>query len=128
MDVLKIVYDALISDEIISADAAGRIKFYELPENMTITEGAYIMIQPLDVPTPADFGDDVYLKYDILLQIETWSKSRDLTKKIADRIESVLWDLGLLQTGGLDEYDSEVFRDARRYRGKWYRDEILNQK
>ena len=122
MDALKIVYNAFISDEIISADAAGRIKYYELPENMAITEGVYIMIQPLDVPTPADFADNVYLKYDILLQIETWSKSRSLTKKIANRIEAVLWDLGLLQTGGLDEYDAEIFRDARRYRGKFYTD------
>jgi hypothetical protein len=125
MDVLPIVYNALISDEIISAEAAGRIKYYELPENLPIAEGVYIMIQPLDVPTPAEFGDDLYLKYEVLLQIETWSKSRSSTKTIADRIEAVLWDLGLLQTGGLDEYDSEIFRDARRYRGKLYRNEIF---
>ena len=68
------------------------------------------MIQPLDVPTPAEFGDDLYVKYEVLLQIETWSKSRSLTKNTADRIESILWDLGLLQTGGIDEFDAEIFR------------------
>ena len=87
--------------------------------------GPYIIIEPMDIPLPRDFADDQYLKYDVFVAIETWSKNRGLTKHIADRIEFVLWEIGLVQTGGLDEYDEGIFRDVRRYRGKLYRDEIL---
>lgn len=125
MDILTKIYDAIIADQEIASQAAGKIKFYEFPDSMTMDVGPYIVIEPVDVPLPRDFADDQYLKYDVFVAIETWSKSRGLTKNIADKIEAILWDLGLLQNGGLDEYDEGIFRDVRRYRGKFYRDEII---
>lgn len=88
-------------------------------------DGAHVIIEPLDVPTPQVFADNQYLKYEIFISIETWSKKRLKTKEIADRIEAILWDKGLAQVGGLDEYDEGIFRDARRYRGAWYRESFL---
>jgi hypothetical protein len=125
LDILTKIYEALIADQEIATQAAGKIKFYEFPDSMTMDIGPYIVIEPVDVPLPRDFADDQYLKYDVFVAIETWSKSRGLTKNIADKIEAILWDLGLLQNGGLDEYDEGIFRDVRRYRGKFYRDEIV---
>lgn len=125
MDVLSIIYNALMADEYIASQAAGKIKYYDFPEVTEIGENPHIIIEPVDVPLPRDFADNQYLTYDILINIETWSKNRILTKDIADRIEAILWDLGLVQNGGLDEYDSDVFRNARRYRGKIYRDAVI---
>ena len=125
MDILTKIYEALIADQEIASQAAGKIKFYEFPDSMTMDIGPYIIIEPMDVLLPRDFADDQYLKYDVFIAIETWSKSRGLTKNIADKIEAILWNLGLVQNGGLDEYDEGIFRDVRRYRGKFYRDEII---
>ena len=127
MDILKMIYDALIGDEEIASQATGKIKFYEFPDSMTIGEGPYIIIEPLDVPTPSEFADDLYLKYDVLISIETWSKNRSLTKSISDRIEIVMWDLGLVLSSGIDEYDENVFRIAKRFRGQLYREEIIGK-
>lgn len=125
MDILTIIYDELIADQEIASQAAGKIKFYEFPDSMSMDNGPYIIIEPMDVPLPRDFADDQYLKYDVFVAIETWSKNRSLTKDIADKIEAILWSLGLVQNGGLDEYDEGIFRNVKRYRGKLYRDEIL---
>ena len=127
MDILKIIYDALIGDQEIAELATGKIKFYEFPDSMTIDEGPYIVIEPLDVPTPSEFADDIYLKYDVLISIEVWSKTRSLSKSIADKIEVIMWDLGLVLSSGIDEYDEGVFRIAKRFRGRLYRDEIVEK-
>lgn len=127
MDILKMIYDALIGDQEIADLATGRIKFYEFPDSMTMDEGPHIVIEPLDVPTPSDFGDDLYLKYDVLISIETWSKTRSLSKKVSDKIELIMWDLGLVLSSGLDEYDDGIFRIAKRFRGRLYRDEIIGK-
>lgn len=125
MDILSMVYNTLIADPLIQDRAAGRIKYYEYPETEALGEGVHVIIDPLDVPVPRIFGDNRYLTYDILIQVETWSKTRNQTKEVADRIEAILWDNGFLQVGGIDEYDENVFRDARRYRKKIYRDEVI---
>jgi hypothetical protein len=127
MDILKMIYDALIGDQEIADLAAGKIKFYEFPDSMKMDEGPYIIIEPLDVPTPSDFGDDLYLKYNVLISIETWSKNRSLTKSTSDKIESIMWDLGLVLSSGIDEFDEGVFRIAKRYRGRLYRAEIIEK-
>jgi hypothetical protein len=122
MDILKTIYDVLISDQEIADQASGKIKFYEFPDSMAIEDGPYIIIEPLDVPIPIIFGDNERLIYDGLFQVESWSKTRDTTREIAERIESLLWRAGFSQVGGLNEYDSGVFRDARRYRKRTYSD------
>jgi hypothetical protein len=123
MDVLAIIYNALIADEFIAEQASGRIKYYEYPESGNVEE-PYIIIDPLDVPEPSDFADDTWLTYDCLYQIEVWTKNRTTTRQLGERVHEVLWRLGFRQNGGLSEYDSEIFRDARRFRGKLYREDF----
>ncbi|MGE6379978.1 hypothetical protein [Peribacillus muralis] len=126
MDVLKMVYDALIADPIINEKAAGRIKFYKFPETSSVTTAPNIIIDPLDVPLPEDFADDTWLTYDCLYQIEVWSKNRTNTRELAEQIEKVMWDFGFSQGSGPDEFDEAtgIYRDARRYRGKLYRGDL----
>ena len=127
MDILKMIYDELIQDQEITDHAAGKIKYYEFPESLEISDGVYIIIDPLDVPTPSDFADDLYLKYDVMISIETWSKNRTLTRTISEKIESIMWEFGLVLTSGIDEFDEKIYRNVKRYRGKLYRDEIIKK-
>ncbi|SNT42349.1 hypothetical protein SAMN05444672_12236 [Bacillus sp. OK838] len=126
MDVLGMIYNALIADPYIKEKAAGRIKFYEFPETSSVTMAPNIIIDPLDVPLPKDFADDKWLTYDCLFQIEVWSKNRMVTNELSGRIRNVMWNFGFSQGTGVDEWDEDagVFRDARRYRGKLYRDDV----
>jgi len=119
------IYQTIINDQDIATQAAGKIKYYEFPDSMTMDEGPYIIIEPLDVPIPIIFGDNKRLIHDSLFQVETWSKTRIVTREIAERIESLLWDAGFRQVGGIDEFDSDVFRDARRYRKSVYSDAFI---
>lgn len=114
------IYQALIADSYIAEQAAGRIKYYQYPATGDVT-GPYIIIDPLDVPTPDDFADDTWLTDDYLYQVEVWSKNRKTTEALADRVRKILWTLGFKQGSGMQEYDEGIFRDARRYRGKFYR-------
>lgn len=121
-----LIYDELMKDDYIVEQAAGRIKFYEYPETGDVT-GPYIVIDPLDVPMPSDFADNTYLTEDYIFQIDVWTKNRLTTKKLAKRIQDILWKMNFPNSGGgMDEYDkeSEIYRDARRYRGKLYTEEF----
>ncbi|WP_336866390.1 tail completion protein gp17 [Peribacillus frigoritolerans] len=123
MDVLGMIYDALMADPSIKETANGRIKFYEFPETGEVT-APFIIIDPLDVPLPQGFADDTWLTYDYLFQIDVWSKKRTTTRELSGKIRHVMWKLGFSQGSGVDEWDkgTGIFRDARRYRGKLYRD------
>ncbi|WP_083402299.1 DUF3168 domain-containing protein [Bacillus sp. MUM 116] len=124
MDVLSLIYNSLIADEYIQTQAKGRIKYYEYPETGDVT-APYIVIDPIDAPDPADFADDAWLTYDCLLQIEVWSRNRIVTNTIADKIRDIMWkQFGFKQQSGPQEYDEGIFRDARRFRGKIYRDNL----
>lgn len=122
---LNKIYESLIADELILEKVGNRIKFYEYPEAGDV-KGPCIVIDPLDVPLPSDFADNTWLKEDYLYQIEVWSKSLTDTQTIAKRIQQIMWDLGFGQNGGMDEWDKDfnIYRDARRYRGQIYIDEI----
>jgi len=123
MDILKAVYEALIADDFIREQASSRIKYYEYPESGDVTQ-PYIIIDPLDVPLPKDFADNTWLSYDCLYQIEVWTKNRSTTRELAERIRQVMWNIGFSQGSGIDEYEEDIFRDARRYRGKLYRNDL----
>lgn len=126
MDVLGMVYNELIADPYIKEKASGRIKFYDFPETSSVTMAPNIIIDPLDVPLPKDFADDTWLTYDCLYQIEVWSKNRTNTRELSEQIGKVMWNFGFHQGTGPDEWDEEtgIYRDARRYRGKLYRDDL----
>lgn len=117
------IYQALIADPYIAEQAAGRIKYYEYPATGDVT-APHIVIDPIDVPRPGDFADDTWLTDDYLFQIDVWTRSRKTTEQIALRIRFVMWELGFMQSGGLQEYDEGIFRDARRYHAKKYRDDL----
>ncbi|WP_340373296.1 DUF3168 domain-containing protein [Peribacillus sp. FSL E2-0218] len=124
MDVLEIIYDVLMADPSIKETVDGRIKFYEFPETGDVT-APFIIIDPLDVPLPKDFADNTWLTYECLLQIDVWSKKRATTRELSGQIRDAMWKFGFSQGSGVDEWDkgTGIFRDARRYRGKIYRDD-----
>jgi len=85
------------------------------------------VIDPIGPPLPADYGDNEPITEDYLYQIDVWTKNRMLTKELAKRVQKVMRGLGYgLYGGSLDEWDKDtgIFRDARRYRGKAYEEEV----
>ncbi|MGG3383079.1 DUF3168 domain-containing protein [Heyndrickxia faecalis] len=125
MDFLSMIYNALMDDEYISSTTGGRIKYYEFPETGDVT-APYIIIDPLDVPLPKNFADNTWLTWDCLYQVEVWSKSRATTRDLSERVSKVLWRSGFSQGSGVDEWDKDtgIFRNARRYSGVFYRNDI----
>ncbi|WP_409297752.1 tail completion protein gp17 [Peribacillus sp. SCS-26] len=126
MDMMMVIYNALLADSYIKDQAAGRIKFYEYPIAGDIS-GPCIVIDPLGPPQSADYGDDDPITDDYLYQIDVWTKNRLTTKELAGRVGKVMRSLGFgYFAGSVDEYDKDtgIYRDARRYRGKAYTDEF----
>lgn len=126
MDMMMVIYNALVAEEYIKQQAFGRIKFYEYPETGSVTQ-PYIVIDPLGPPLPDDYADNEPLTDEYLYQIDVWTKNRLVTKELAKRIQKVMRELGFgYFAGAVDEYDKEtgIFRDARRYRGKAYTEEV----
>lgn len=124
------IHNALIEDSVINDLVGGRIKFYEYPEAKNMKE-THIIIDPLSPPQPGDYADNTWLTDDYLLQVDVWSKSMEERDLIASTIRNImLKKLGFRQYGGngIDEWDKEydIFRDARRYRGKAYRKDFNN--
>lgn len=124
MDILVEIYDILLENEYIKEHAEGHIKFYEYPQVKEV-DNPKIIIDPIDTSTPSDYADDNWLTYDYTIQIEVWSKDRKKTDEIANEIRNVMWEkLGFHQKAGPKGFEDGVFRDARRYRGKIYRDDL----
>ena len=125
MDFLATIYNTLVADEYIANTAKDRIKYYEFPETGDVT-APFIIIDPLDVPLPKNFADNTWLTWDCLYQVEVWSKSRATTRDLSDQISKVLWQAGFSQGSGVDEWDKDtrIFRNARRYSGVFYRNDI----
>lgn len=121
------INNALLEDKYILEKVKNRIKFYEYPEAKSMIE-THIIIDPLDVPNPEDFADDIWLTDEFLIQIDVWAKDMEERNTIANKIRTILWDkLSLEQLpGGVDEYNSEydIFRDGRRYTGRQYNENI----
>lgn len=125
------IYNALIADEDISEkvkfknedeEYEYRIKFFEYPEAKDVKE-THIIIDPMSTPKPGDYADDKWLTDDYMFQIDVWSKDMTERDAIASKIRHLMWQLNFRQTDGIDEYDKDydIYRDARRYRGKAYR-------
>jgi hypothetical protein len=117
------IYEAFKADPFINEKVGDRIKYYEYPAAGDVT-GPYIIIDPLAPPTPGDYADNEWLTDEHLIQIEVWSKNRLDTGAIAKQIRLVMWmSLGFGQlSSGVNEWDKDlqVYRDARRYKGKTY--------
>ncbi|MCA1021795.1 DUF3168 domain-containing protein [Halobacillus litoralis] len=120
------IYYSLKKDPDISAHVKNEIKFYEYPPTNSV-EGIYIVIDPLDVPRPDDYADNQPLTDDYLFQIEVWGKDGSKVEEVAKTVRKVMGSIGFTQGSGVDEWDkeTEVFRDARRYEGKFYDVKII---
>ncbi|MBZ5203199.1 hypothetical protein HU147_18510 [Planomicrobium chinense] len=126
MDVMMKIYNALMADDYIKKQAGGRIKFYEYPETATLSQPA-IIIDSLGPPLDSDYGDNDPLAEEYLFQIDVWTKNRNQTKELARRVKEVMRSINFnYYAGGVDEYDKEtkIYRDARRFRGKIYTEDV----
>ncbi|MBK5497414.1 DUF3168 domain-containing protein [Peribacillus sp. TH14] len=118
-DGLMVIYNQLISNELIVSLCEDRIKFYEYPETGDANK-PFIVIDPLDVPVPTVYASNEYHANEYLYQIDVESTNRLLVKEIQAEIKKELKKLGFGQLkDGLDEYFKETKRyvDARRYQG-----------
>ncbi|QYF82460.1 hypothetical protein KY492_26655 [Brevibacterium sp. PAMC21349] len=118
-DGLMVIYNQLISNEVIVSLCEDRIKFYEYPETGD-TSKPFIVIDPLDVPVPTVYASNENHANEYLYQIDVESTNRLQVKEIQAEIKKELKKLGFGQLkDGLDEYFNETkrFVDARRYRG-----------
>jgi hypothetical protein len=118
-DGLMVIYNQLISNEMIVSLCEDRIKFYEYPETGD-TSKPFIVIDPLDVPVPTVYASNENHANEYLYQIDVESMNRLQVKKIQAEIKKELKKLGFGQLkDGLDEYFKETkrFVDARRYQG-----------
>ena len=126
MDVLNRIYEALSSDALIASKVETRIKYYTYPETGDVTK-PYIVIDPLMPPVPGDYADNNWMTEEHLIQIDVWAKTRADKDLLGNQIQLVMREVGFYQSGsGVDEYDKDVqiYRDGRRYLGKFYRDDL----
>lgn len=126
MDVLNMIYDALIADDYIKEQATGRIKFYEYPATGEVT-APYIVIDPLSSPLPQEYGDDEPIADAYIYQIDVWTKNAQVKTDLAKRVAVVMRSIGFANyASGVDDYDGPtgIYRDARRYRSTIYNDNI----
>jgi len=126
MDALKRISEALSSDPLIAAKVETRIKYYVYPDTADVTK-PYIVIDPLRPPVPDDYADNDWMTETHLIQIDVWAKTRADKDLLGNQIQLVMKTVGFYQSGsGVDEYDKDVqiYRDGRRYLGKFYRDDL----
>lgn len=111
-----------MSNETIKQIAENNIKFYEYPAVKEV-DSLKIIINPIDSSTPSDYADNEWLTFDYLIQIDVWGLNRKEVETVANEIRDSLWnEIGFYQISGPKGYTDGVFHDARRYRGKFYKD------
>lgn len=130
-DILEIVYNILKEDEevqhYVSSETDGlRIKYFTYPETADM-DGTWIILESIVNALPVGYADDVWLGYDYLIHIEVWSCKRTDNIVLANRIRDIIWEkLKFKQNDSQDEYDTGIYRDARRYEGILYRSDFEN--
>lgn len=116
-DMLLTVHEKLQANSVIAKYCGSRIKLYEYPETADDTK-PFIVIDPLDVPIPANYASNDNHAFEYNYQIDVQTQSYEITKLLAEAIRLEMRKLGFEQLpGGLDEYFKETKRyvDARRY-------------
>lgn len=128
-DGLMLAYNILKDDEVIrqylESERDGlRLKFYKYPETADVS-GPYVVLESIINGLPSGFGDEDWTTYDYLIHIEVWSKSREDTINLANRIRDLLWkNLKFKQNDSTEERDAGIYRDARRYEGILHRSDL----
>ena len=129
-DVTQKIYQAIIANkEIMSYVNHEDIKFFDYP-NANEIDGNVIVIDPLDTPTPTDFGDDDNLTYEYFYQVDVFVKNkpnmngRVVSDKLIFLIQRIMWEqLGFGETSSVKpEYIKEfnLYHQAKRLEGKQY--------
>ena len=67
------IYNQLLEDPLIQKYVGARIRFYEYPENLEGGEPS-IIIDPLDVPIPAQYADNTWLREEFFFQLDVWGR------------------------------------------------------
>lgn len=130
-DILDIVWKILKEDEevrgYVDSDTDGlRIKYFTYPETADM-EGAWVVLESIINALPSGYSDDTWVTFDYLLHVEVWSRKREDSLKLSNRIRDLLWDkLGFKQNDSVDEFDIGIYRDARRYEGVLHRSDLDN--
>lgn len=131
-DGLWLMYNVLKDDEVIQEycyserDDDLRISFFKYPETADMS-GNWIVLESIINGLPSNYADSTWVAYDYLLHVEVWSKKRDDNMIVAKRIRDLLWEhYKFKQNDSIDEYDVEIYRDARRYTGKLHRSDLDN--
>ena len=129
-DVTQKIYQAIIANkEIMSYVNHEDIKFFDYP-NANEIDGNVIVIDPLDTPTPTDFGDDDNLTYEYFYQVDVFVKNkpnmngRVVSDKLIFLIQRIMWEqLGFGETSSVKpEYIKEfnLYHQSKRFEGKQY--------
>src|SRR5699024_683358 len=128
-DILDKVYKIIKDDEVVrsyvESETDGlRIKYFEYPETADMS-GSWIVLESIVNALPSGFSDDTWVSYDYLIHIEVWLIKLKDNVILANRIRDLLWDkLKFKQNESIDEYDLEIYRDARRYEGQLHRNDL----
>ena len=124
------IYEAIIDNkEIMNQVQKNNIKFFDYPNAQEIKD-VVIVIDPLDTPTPTDFGDNDNLTYEYFYQIDVFVKQKQgvngrvLSDRLVFLIQRMMWEvLGFGETSSIKpEYIKEfsIYRQTKRFEGKQY--------
>ncbi|CUT96428.1 MULTISPECIES: hypothetical protein [Staphylococcus] len=129
-DITMKIYEAIIDNkEIMNHVQKNNIKFFDYPNAQEIRD-VVIVIDPLDTPTPTDFGDNDNLTYEYFYQIDVFVKQKQgvngrvLSDRLVFLLQRMMWEvLGFGETSSIKpEYIKEfsIYRQAKRFEGKQY--------
>ena len=124
------IYEAITDNkEIMEHVQKNNIKFFDYPNAQEIKD-VVIVIDPLDTPTPTDFGDNDNLTYEYFYQIDVFVKQKQgvngrvLSDRLVFLLQRTMWEvLGFGETSSMKpEYVKEfnLYHQAKRFEGKQY--------
>lgn len=124
------IYEAITdNEEIMQHVQKNNIKFFDYPNAQEVKD-VVIVIDPLDTPTPTNFGDDDNILYEYFYQIDVFVKQnngingRVLSDRLVFLLQRMMWEvLGFGETSSMKpEYIKEfnIYRQAKRFEGKQY--------
>ncbi|MDN5612413.1 MAG: hypothetical protein L0G33_02405 [Staphylococcus equorum] len=129
-DITMKIYEAITdNEEIMQHVQKNNIKFFDYPNAQEVKD-VVIVIDPLDTPTPSDYGDDDNITYTYFYQIDVFVKQnkgingRVLSDRLVFLLQRIMWEqLGFGETSSMKpEYikDFNLYRQAKRFEGKQY--------
>jgi|SRR5690625_4095438 len=113
------IYHDLVANPLILEKVDDRIKFYEYPETGEVDK-PFIIIDPLATPRVVGTGDDKRIVYEYLYQVDVRTKTLNDTQLVMESVSDVFWNKGFTESGsGIDEYDTGIYRQAKRFVGRF---------